>query len=122
MNRTIKLRPPYSQVAILGPGSHIEVPDWIPGQPAVSTDSCILFACMSEIDGETSFTMGKREQVDPGKRPIWETYLKTPDFKVVLETVEGHRLIEMKTDRQQSKISIWSNRAKEPDDVTIGVE
>jgi hypothetical protein len=128
MIHSTKIAPPYSQIVIADPTAPREVPDWknSPGWPdvvfAAVTDSCILFACFPEMDGETTFKLGSARELDPGTPPVFLSILKTPGLMVALETVEGARVLEMPTLRRESTIRIWTNRANQPDEVFVGVE
>lgn len=122
MIQKVSLRLPYSQVVVLGPGTRVNVPEWNPGAAFVATDSCILFACLADMDGETELTLGVASDVDPGRCPIFEGKLKTPNYKIVLETVEGDPVLNAKTERQETVVRIWSNRMKEPDKVIVGID
>jgi hypothetical protein len=90
--------------------------------PFVSTDSCILFACLANMDGETELTLGKASEVDPGTPPTFEGKLKTPNRKTALETVEGNPVLNAETDRQETIVRIWSNRTPERDKVIVGID
>ena len=122
MAQTRSYRPPYSQIVIVDPGGRAEVPDWKAGAAAVSTDTCILFACLAEIDGETEFTLGNMADVDPGSRPVFEGKLATPSRKIALETAEGDAILQAPTKQQQTTVRIWANTEKEPDKVIVGIE
>jgi hypothetical protein len=87
----------------------------------VSTDACILFAGMTEIDGETTLTLGDSQEVNPGTSSVFMQMLKTPNFKIALETVEGATLLEMETSHSETEVRIWSNRVREPDEVIVGI-
>jgi hypothetical protein len=122
MFQSTSLRPPYSQIVILDPKARVEVPDWKKGASFVATDTCILFACLAEIDGETQFTLGSVSEVNPGFPPIFEGELKTPNHQIALETVEGDSVLGAQTNRPVTIVRIWSNRAKEPDKVIVGID
>lgn len=117
----VRLHLPYSQVVIVPPRSRVEVPLWAPGKIGVSTDACILFAGMTEIDGETTLTLGDSQEVNPGTSSVFMQMLKTPNFKIALETVEGATLLEMETSHSETEVRIWSNRVREPDEVIVGI-
>ena len=122
MAQTRSYRAPYSQIVIVDPDGRAEVPDWKAGAVAVSTDTCILFACLAEIDGETEFTSGNMADVDPGSRPAFEGKLMTPSRKIALETAEGDAILQAPTKLQQTTVRIWANTEKEPDKVIVGIE
>jgi hypothetical protein len=122
MSKSASLRPPYSQIVILDPKMRVEVPDWTKGASFVATDTCILFGCLAEIDGETQFTLGSAAEVDPGFTPIFEGKLKTPNRNIALETVEGDPVLDAPTNHELTIVRIWSNTTKEPDKVIVGID
>jgi hypothetical protein len=121
MIKSMRRRPPYSQVVIVDPSIQAQVPEWTKGASVVSTDTCILFACLAEMDGETEFTLGDVKEVAPGTHPAFEGTLKTPSRRIALETVEGTSLLQMQTQQQETIVRIWANKAKEPDKVVVGI-
>lgn len=88
----------------------------------MATDTCILFACLAEIDGETQFTLGNFSEVNPGFPPTFEGELKTPNHEISLQTVEGDPVLGAPTNQKLTVVHIWANRAKEPDKVIIGID
>lgn len=119
---TTRLSPPYSQIVILDPGSKVDVPEWTKDLGVISTDTCILVACLTDIDGETEFTLGHAKEVDPGTRPTFERKLKTPTHQIALETVEGDPVLRMQTAGPEITIRIWANALREPDKIVVGIE
>lgn len=112
---------PYAQIVIVDPSGKAEVPDWREGVSVVSTDTCILCACLPDMDGETEITVGKAEDVDPGGYPVFEGKLMTPSYTVALETVEGDSILDVKTIMRETTIRIWINHKTSPDKVAIGI-
>lgn len=116
-----RLRPPYSQVVIDDPSAKVDVPSWRDGAPFVATGSCILFACLAEMDGETEFTLGQAAEVDPGHHPALDGILTTPGRRIALTTVWGDTILEMPTKEAQTRIRVWPNSPREPDRIVVGI-
>jgi hypothetical protein len=120
MVSSLKIAPPYSIVLIDDPSGGT-VPEFVHDTPIMATDSCIAVTCWPEVDGKTEFVMGDAKDVDPGARPAFEGHVKTPNKKIILETVERNTLLEMPTSQLNTKVRIWTNRPKAPDKIIIGV-
>lgn len=57
MSVTAKLAPPNSLVLLCGVG-RCEIPKSMQGALILATSSCVAVSCLSEHDGETTFTLG----------------------------------------------------------------
>lgn len=121
MVQSKKYATPYAQVVIVDPGGKAEIPDWRENVGAVSTDTCMVCVCLPDTDGETDFSIGNAEDVDPGGYPVFEGKLMTPSDKVALETVEGASILEVKTAMPETTIRIWISHRGSPDKVAIGI-
>ncbi len=116
-----KVAPPYSLVIIEDPSGG-EVPDTMPAKLCIaSTDSCIAVGCLAEVDGETAFTLGEAADVNPGFQPAFDGRLKTPSRKVSLQTVERHTILEAPVQQQETRVRVWTNDPKRPDEVIVGI-
>lgn len=122
MSVSCNTSPPYSVVLISDSAGIGDVPPNISGRLIVSSLSCIAIGCRSEIDGETRFLLGRPEEVDPGKPPVFRGSLITPSQKVVLRTVLGNTLLEILSNGEMSNVQVWANDSIEPDEISIGVD
>ena|SRR5438067_2075058 len=114
-----KIAPPNSLV-LLADASGGQIPGSMERSLITSTGSCIAIGCLSETDGETEFTLGVAQEVDPGDRPAFHGNLNTPARKVVVRTVLGQTILEMPVPSDRTDIRIWVNDPMEPDRVIIG--
>ncbi|MFI4998766.1 MAG: hypothetical protein ACHQK9_02700 [Reyranellales bacterium] len=122
MIQSAKIAPPYSQIVILDPGARVMVPDWKKDFRIISTETCIVVACLAEVDGETEFLLGDMRQVDPGSRAAFYGRLKTPGRHISLETVEGDVVLKAPTSQDETTVRIWTNKLEGPDRVVVGIE
>ena len=122
MVQSKKYAPPNCQILIFDPEGRyeIEVPPWR-DEGILWTDTCIVCACQADIDGETEFTVGTPEEVNPGGQPVFQGTLKTPGCWIVLETVEGNVILEAKTANQETTVLIWTNHEIMPSKVAFGI-
>jgi hypothetical protein len=70
-------------------------------------------------DGETKVTLGQPLKTDD--RPAFDGFLDTPRRRVAVWIVEWRKLLEMRVPTTRTRIRIWTNRPREPDDVYVGV-
>jgi hypothetical protein len=120
MSKSAKIAPPYSLV-LVGDPSGREIPDIVPGSVIASTSSCIAVGCLSEVDGETDFTLGATRDVNPGIDPAFEGELKTPNRTIAIRSVLGQTILEAPVPQEQTTVRVWVNDPKEPDRVTVGI-
>ncbi len=85
-----------------------------------ATDSCILIACLPEVDGQTQITLGPDHEVDPGSDPAFEGELDTPTRRVQVVTVEWRPLLEAPVSNLTTRIRVWKNHPLFPDRIVIG--
>lgn len=118
---SIKLAPPSSLVLVKDFGK-VDVPESMSGLSITATSSCIAVGCRSETDGETNFALGFVTEVNPGYAPAFDGKLKTPNQKIVLETVLGQKMLELPVFAREASVKIWVNDPNEPDVVIVGIE
>lgn len=120
MALTKRMAPPNSVVLVsdLDGG---EIPKTMGGSLVSATSTCVAVGCLSEDDGETEFTLASLAEVDRADKPVYEGMLRTPKRHVVIRSVLGEHLLELPVLQEVTKIKIWANDLKEPDNVLIGV-
>jgi len=121
MVKHAKLAPPYSQVQVVDTASGSAIPILTGDAPVVASNACIAIACLAEMDGQTSFTLGLTDEVDPGNAPIFSGPIMTPNRKVALRTVEGDVILEIGVENIESNVQVWIGDLSEPDEVIVGV-
>jgi hypothetical protein len=121
MSISTKVAPPNSLLFISDPDGGV-APEPVSGAQILSTPSCISVACLMFQDGETEVTLGPAREVDPGSFAAFDRLLETPNRTVVVSTVDGDTVLEARVPRSMTRVRIWVNRPKEPDQVVIGLE
>jgi hypothetical protein len=121
MSISIKVAPSNSLIGISDADKGV-VPDSIPETGIAATESCILVACLPEVDGDTEITLGLAREVDPGDSPVFDGQLATPSGVVKVFTVEWRPLMEAPVSTASTRVRIWKNRPRFADEVIIGVE
>lgn len=115
------LAPPYSLVLIADEPRDGQIPIFSGEQTVVSTTSCISVACRAEVDGDTDFTLGLVDEVNPGRDAAFAGILETPNRKIAIRTVENEIVLEVGVEQRKTNVWVWVNHPSEPDDVIVGI-
>jgi hypothetical protein len=121
MSTSITVAPSNSLVGI-SDAQKGAVPDSVPESGIAATESCILVACFPEVEGETEITLGPAPDVDPGASPAFDGKLATPSGTVKVFTVEWKPLLEAQVSTANTRVRIWKNHSRFPDEIIIGIE
>lgn len=116
----IEIAPPHSLILVVG-SRKVEVPQSFNGALIASTDTCIAVGCKAEDDGPSRVSLRSIETVSSADDPAFVGWLSTSDRVVALETVFGERIVEIPTPQSTTRILIWVNDDKEPDEILIGI-
>jgi hypothetical protein len=73
------------------------------------------------MDGETTFMLGPAAEIDPGYPATLDIELEVPSRVVSVRTVEGERLLSKRIGSSETRVRVWTNREREPDEVRIGL-
>jgi hypothetical protein len=120
---SITLAPPNSLIFIEDArGGLVPDPNRIALEAGIiSTDTCIAVCCLSADDGPTKITMGPAREVASGEHPAFDGILATPTRTVAVTTVETDGVLVANVPALRTRIRIWTNRPKEPDNVVVGL-
>jgi hypothetical protein len=121
MPKFARLSPPYSQVIVRDEARGDEIPILTGDVTIKSSHTAITIACLAEMDGETSFTLGLIDEVNPGVDPAFEGVVYTPRRRLAISTVEGALVLEIGVESVETDVVVWVNSTREPDEIIIGV-
>ena len=121
MKQSTSIAPPNSLLCVSDPKGGI-VPDFIPDKLILSTPSFITVGCLPFMDGETTVIIGSAHDVDPGKQPMFDGFLDTSNRSVVVSTVEQEEILREHVSTTRTRVRIWPNDPRWPDEVIIGLE
>lgn len=96
-------------------------PEFIAGEPILSTPSCITVGCLTFADGDTEVRLAPARDFVHRGPPRWDQMLETPSRVVAVSTVMGEVILEEAVQEAQTRVRIWGNRFPEPDEVFIGL-
>lgn len=86
-----------------------------------SSSECITVPCLYWNEGDTSITLGRTSDLDRVDPPRFEGDLQTPQRRVLLFDANMPEIMSMVVPGAVTRIRIWTNDPREPDEVTIGV-
>jgi hypothetical protein len=120
MSQSRRIAPPNSLLFIEDiSGGEAPQPVW--GAQILATPSCVSVSCLAFMDGETEIELGSAAEVDPNGPLAFDGTIATPSRKVVISTVENERILETTVPGIRTRVRVWTNRAREPDRVVVGV-
>ena len=85
------------------------------------TPTCVAVSCLPDCDGETEVSFGAAQDVVPTLKLLFDGNLLTPSRRIIVETVLGQVILEMRVPSHDSRIRIWTNGQQGTDVVAIGV-
>lgn len=120
MASSIKIAPPNSLLFVSDRDGG-NVPEITRHRDLWWTPSCVVIGCLAFMDGETDVVLGGVADVDPGTVPVFDGILETPNRSVVVSTVGWNPALWAEVISQKTRVRIWTNRVREPDNVVIGL-
>lgn len=118
--RSIRLPVPHNILFIQDPDTN-DLPEIEPGSAVWSTPSCIAVSCMPDHEGPTEVVIGPSEQVSQSDHMIFESMLKTPSRRVVVQIVPNKTILEWGTMSGEVRIRIWTDGYPDTNKVIVGV-
>lgn len=115
-----RVAPPNSLLFISGPdGGSAPFPER--GAAILSTPSCISVSCLMSQDGESEVVLGPAKDIHPGRSPAFDGQLEVPHRVVTISTVEGEIVLEAPVADRRTRVRIWVNRPRDPDEIIVGL-
>ncbi|WP_152015430.1 MULTISPECIES: hypothetical protein [unclassified Bosea (in: a-proteobacteria)] len=109
-------------MVIVSGGRPVDVPSDQPIAPVAASPSCLLVACMPEVDGDTELTIGTAADVDPGYAPGFVGQLETPRLHILVETIDDEIVLDQPVRALVTQIRIWFSHPRWPEKVAIGID
>lgn len=94
----------------------------IRGAQVLSTPSCVAFACQIDCEGETTISAGDAKDSHSDKRLLFDGVLETPSRHLIISNVERLSVLTAPVPNPHTRIRIWTNRALQPDEISIDLE
>lgn len=123
--RETKLEVPNAILFVLDPtNKNAIVPEYVPGECASSTSSCISVATIADVDGEVIVRLCSR-----GDAPIFTTSeqvfdgsVETPGHVLAVGSAEVDRILEIPVPLTSTRITIKVDNLDSPLEVTVVVD
>ena len=120
MSKLARIAPPNSLLVVCDIAGGA-APDFVAGEPILSTPTCITVGCLTFIDGETEVRLGPAKEFTREGTPKWDQMLDIPSRVIAVSTVEGQLILQESVRTARTRVQIWGNRFPEPDKVFIGI-
>lgn len=65
-------------------------------------------------DGETAVMLGSSHEVDPGRSPVFDGQLETPNRVITVSTVEGKAILMEAVPEITTHVRVWVNNLTMP--------
>jgi hypothetical protein len=119
MRKVVDAYPANSLILVMD-GEAAELPEGFVGIPRVAaTPSCVALGTFSQADGSTRITLGVELPPLSGKSLVFDGLLQTPNRNISVYTVVYDVLLSCGVPGKNTKIQIWSNDSREPDEIDI---
>jgi hypothetical protein len=119
MSNSVTLAPSHA-LLFISDQSGGDIPEFTADAPIMSTETGILVHCLPDMDGDTTVTLGKAENVGQVGPPVFDGIIKLPTKNLMVATVEDDGILFDTVPTVETRIRIWTNRALDPDDIVIG--
>ena len=110
---------PANPCVFLSDRSGGEPPDPANTNQIKATSSCIMIACMSDVEGGSDFLVCSGEDLQPVGSPSFESELQIPACNLMLSTAQGDVLFESSWSAPSVHVRIWPNRPLWPNYIII---
>lgn len=118
MRKTVKITPSNSIIFVSDVDGGV-APEAFKYDPIMSTPTCIAIGVLTEYEGETTIMMVPSWSVARPDIPVFDGMLDTPTGQVVVSMVDRTVLLESRSGETRTRIRVWTNDAKQPDEVLI---
>lgn len=118
---SVEATPSFSVILILDPTVGV-VPESMSGKLIAATKSCVAVGCRAEDDGITRITLGSASRLNPGYPPQFSGEIETPSKVMEVQTPVGDTILKMAVPYKTTRLSIWVNDPREPDQIILGVD
>lgn len=117
MKKLIKMAPPNS-IFFLQDASGGRYPEIDQRYLRIwSTDSCIIIASLSFMDGETELIVSDEDV--PSGTPVFERLLETPSKVIEVFTSENETLMLCEVASNSTRIRVWTDHPSEPEHIFV---
>ena len=126
MMNSMSIRPRNSVIFICDPTFLSDpalgtIPVLTKGSAVAATESRISIACASEQDGPTRVTFGRTDEIAAEGAPDLDCQVETPAKTVNLATVGQDAVFSLKVGETLTRVRVWINHPRWPDEVAIGI-
>jgi hypothetical protein len=111
---------PSNSIVFVSDNLRSPAPDHLYGELISPGESCVSVGCYPEVDGPTDFVLGKSEEVAPNEDPAFDGLLDTPTKSLIIATVLDDIVLEDKVADLNTRVRIWVDHPRWPQNVIVG--
>jgi hypothetical protein len=121
----VKLAVPDAILFILDPTNEAAVvPEYVPGEAAAATPSCVSIATIADVDGDVTVRLcAPLDDVERARfAQVFYGSVETPGHVLAVVTSEFERVLEMATTSTATRITVRVDDVQSPAEVYVNVE
>jgi hypothetical protein len=121
----VKLAVPDAILFILDPTNEAAVvPEYVPGECAAATLSCVSIATIADVDGEVTVRLcAPLDDVECTRSTqVFHGSVETPGHVLAVVTSEFERVLEVATTSTVTRITVIIDDVQSPAEVSVDVE
>jgi hypothetical protein len=122
MTKSIKTEPPHPFVILTEAMKTAELPAKYPTESGFAATASCIYAPCDPADGDVTITIG------PAQRPsarcpllLFDGVVATPKKMLRVWTSEWELLLEETAPAIRTRVRVWGNRPRLPDEIVIGL-
>ena len=122
MRETKRVALDGSMFSVSDPGARGPLPRRSGSSRIASDSNYLVVGTLMSQDGDTEVTLSDSvDEVAAQGAPAFDGTLETPSRRLVLQSADLEVFLEMKTEGPRSRVRVWSNDPREPDQIAIVV-
>lgn len=119
--KSARVSPPNSIIFITDlEGGDVPVADR--PNPIMFTESCISVTTLMEYDGETQITLTPLSECRRDDPAAFDGRIDTPTGHLTVTVVAWDIVLQDHSGSPRTRVVIWTNHPREPDEIVIGFE
>lgn len=111
---------PENSIVFISDGYGGKSPPHMYGALVSFNETCISVGCYPSDDGATEFSLGKAAELKAEGEVVFDGTIETPTRSLMISTVSGEILLSQAVLETRTRVRIWVNHPKWPDQIMIG--
>jgi hypothetical protein len=111
---------PINSIVFISDNLRSKPPEHVYGALVSYNETCVSVGCYPSDDGETEFFLGRADQLAAEGEIVFDGTIVTPTGSLMISTVDGEVLLEQEVPSARTRVRVWANHLKWPDQVLVG--